>query len=73
MNNVTDKKTELPDDLKYMFEALAEIKKQAPKKCDCGGFIKCPQCGKRLKWSMSGINGHVWGKCETENCLSWMM
>lgn len=32
----------------------------------------CPACGGRLHMSHSGYNGHVWGKCETEGCVSWM-
>lgn len=32
----------------------------------------CPVCGGRLHMTHAAYNGHVWGKCETENCLSWM-
>lgn len=32
----------------------------------------CPICGGVLHMSISGYNGHVWGKCETEKCLSWV-
>lgn len=34
--------------------------------------VPCPICGGKLHMSISGYNGHVWGKCETENCASWM-
>lgn len=34
--------------------------------------VKCPECGGKLHLSQAGYNGHVWGKCETEGCVSWM-
>lgn len=35
-------------------------------------IIECPQCKGRLHLSQAACNGHVWGKCETEGCVSWM-
>ena len=35
--------------------------------------IVCPKCKGRLWYSISGYNGHVWGKCNTKDCLVWMM
>ena len=35
------------------------------------GQIKCPKCSNDLNWTRAS-NKHVWGKCKTENCLSWM-
>jgi len=37
------------------------------------GVIKCPACDGVLHYSIAECNGHIWGKCETENCLKWMM
>jgi len=34
--------------------------------------IECPECKGRLHLSQSLHNGHVHGKCETENCVAWM-
>jgi len=34
--------------------------------------IECPACKGRLLLSQAAYNGHVWGKCETEGCVSWM-
>lgn len=35
--------------------------------------IDCPtKCGGKLHLSQSAHNGHVWGKCTTEGCVSWM-
>lgn len=37
------------------------------------GVIDCPtKCGGKLHLSQAAYNGHVWGKCTTEGCLSWM-
>lgn len=40
---------------------------------DDRGKIKCPKCGGELHYSRAKTNGHVWGQCTTEGCLSWMM
>lgn len=34
--------------------------------------IECPACNGRLHLSQAACNGHVHGKCETENCIHWM-
>ena len=39
---------------------------------DMTGQIVCPACGGTLKYSRAGYNGHIWGKCETVDCLAWM-
>lgn len=36
------------------------------------GTVTCIVCGRRLEFSHSAENGHVWGKCSTEYCLAWM-
>jgi hypothetical protein len=35
------------------------------------GTIKCPKCENILHWSRAS-NGHVWGACETAECLRWL-
>lgn len=37
------------------------------------GTIECPTCEKRLHFTVAKINDHIWGRCETEGCMSWMM
>jgi hypothetical protein len=32
----------------------------------------CPECGKVLSYRISSLNGHIWGKCETDKCICWM-
>lgn len=35
--------------------------------------IDCPACGTgKLHLSQAAYNGHVWGRCTTEGCVSWM-
>ena len=38
---------------------------------DRQGTVECPVCKGVLHLSQSS-NGHVWGKCETDGCVSWM-
>lgn len=67
-----------------MVSAIAEINnihKNKPqwefpvkgKNKDASGTIVCPLCKGKLHYTISGYNGHVWGKCETDGCLGWMM
>lgn len=35
-------------------------------------IIECPVCHGRLHLSQSAYNGHVHGRCETNDCLNWM-
>ncbi len=34
--------------------------------------IECPVCKGRLHLSQAAYNGHVHGRCETDDCLSWL-
>lgn len=37
------------------------------------GKVPCEACGKgEIHLTMAAYNGHVWGKCTTEGCISWM-
>lgn len=36
----------------------------------CGGCDD-PKCKNELNYTRAKLNGHVWGKCKTDNCLSW--
>jgi hypothetical protein len=33
---------------------------------------ECPECKGVLHFTHAAYNGHVWGKCETEECLNWV-
>lgn len=39
---------------------------------DWCGVVVCPICKGKLHVRHSGYNGHVWGKCETDGCVSWV-
>lgn len=51
---------------------LIERIKREHKGEDWRGVEVCPVCGGKLHMTHSSFNGHVWGKCETDDCLSWM-
>jgi hypothetical protein len=34
--------------------------------------VECPVCKGKLVMTIASVNGHVWGKCKTKGCLSWM-
>jgi hypothetical protein len=36
------------------------------------GEIECPICKGRLRYSVAGINGHIWGTCSTPECVRWI-
>ena len=37
------------------------------------GIVICPKCNGELMYTVASINGHIWGKCKTKDCISWMM
>jgi hypothetical protein len=39
---------------------------------DWTGTEVCPVCGNKLHLRHSGYNGHMMGKCETQNCINWI-
>lgn len=53
---------------KLLFAALCQIKGITL----LSGTIECPKCKGVLHFSKAKSNGHTRGKCESENCLSWM-
>jgi len=57
-----------------MAAAQADAKANGFKKGNGGvGSVKCPCCESgTLGYSVSGYNGHLWGKCSTEGCVAWM-
>lgn len=66
----------MKDDIKDTFMAILKIAdewrvKPKPEK-NRHDIIECPLCKGKLHLSQSSYNGHVWGKCENEDCVSWM-
>jgi len=54
--------------IKYILEAYKLI----GEKKENDGQIECPKCKGELYFIRSTYNGHIHGKCNTDNCLSWM-
>jgi hypothetical protein len=59
--------------MRFMGPAIQAIRADAKEKSRSAGHVECPKCKGKLGYSIARSNGHVWGKCETTGCLSWMM
>lgn len=53
-------------------EAMERCRKDANGRRGIVGRVECPRCQKTLHYSVAGYNGHIWGQCETQGCVSWM-
>ncbi len=60
--------------MQAMSAAMQDAKAKGFKKGNGGaGTVKCPNCESgTLHYSVASYNGHVWGKCSTPKCTSWM-
>ena len=67
MQQMSEDKKEIGTSFKFILKALKLIKD----KTENQGQIECPKCSGDLHYTRSSSNGHVWGKCQTEECLSW--
>lgn len=55
---------------KAMIAALQAIRKDGKDR----GEVPCPKCGTgSIAYTKAKYNGHIWGRCSTEGCLTWMM
>lgn len=54
-----------------VLEAIAPWRKEN-KGRSASTIMTCPICEGRLHLSIAAYNGHVHGKCETEDCVAWM-
>ena len=53
-------------------EALRPIR-EAHKGENWAGVVGCPVCSAgKLHVHHHGYNNHVWARCETEGCVSWV-
>lgn len=57
-------------DMRKVGPVVAEWRKREP--IGKQDIVACPACGGKLHLSQSAYNGHVHGKCETADCVSWM-
>ena len=69
---IEEREAYLRDRLAHMDTAFAMIRPFRQRGKTTTGVIECPKCKGRLHYSVSGYNGHIHGKCETDGCLSWM-
>lgn len=53
-------------------EVAASWRVKPKPRADRYEVLECPVCKGKLHLSQSSYNGHVHGKCETEQCVSWM-
>jgi hypothetical protein len=67
-DELTKKKQEITESSKHLFTAVVEIRKTKLQQ----GHIECPKCKDELHFSVAKSNGHIWAKCKTPNCLSWI-
>lgn len=51
-------------------KAIGKIQGELKAKPGNIGTIECPNCKGKLDWAIAK-NGHCWGRCQTEGCLSW--
>ena len=57
--------------LKLALAAVRPLRKQY-KGQSANGTVSCPICSGNLDWGISAYNGHMWGRCETLDCVNWM-
>ena len=58
--------------MKRTVKAFAAIKEDAKGRRGVNGRIDCPNCNGKLSYSIASVNGHVWAKCETADCVAFM-
>lgn len=71
---------ELEAEEKELQEMMDQFEKELPfwsrikqeNKRGTQGICKCPRCDQDCHWSIAGLNGHLWVKCSTENCVAFM-
>lgn len=66
------------DKMAAFLDALGALKKDAKEhsfgKGNAGrGYIVCPSCKTGvIKYSVAGVNGHMWASCSTKGCIAFM-
>lgn len=56
--------------MRLVIAVVSEWRKKPPRGKQ--EIIECPACKGKLHLSQAASNGHVWGRCETKGCVSWM-
>jgi len=58
--------------MKRISQFIEGIREKCKGKEDVLGECVCPECGKKLKYRVSGYNRHIWACCETDDCINFM-
>jgi hypothetical protein len=66
---IATQEKEIKDRSQFIITAIKDIK--ATKLAQ--GSIVCPKCAGDLNFSVAKLNGHIWGRCLTADCLQWVM
>ena len=56
----------------HMDNAYVLIRRQHQQDHQPAGTVECPACQQTLHYTVAACNGHIWGHCETDECLAWM-
>ena len=56
-----------------ILEAIGKIRAKFDIDNQDKGTNNCPLCDKILYYTIARSNMHIWGKCGTDGCLSWVM
>lgn len=59
--------------IKQILQCIEIMQKKHPKMVNAREIIECPACGGKLAMIKNSFNGHIWGECETKDCLAWGM
>jgi hypothetical protein len=72
--NETETEVRLQEGLTAIHAAHADAKAKGLKKGNGGkDSLPCPVCKTgTLHYSVADYNGHLWGQCDTKDCVSWM-
>lgn len=58
------------DRIKKLNPLIARLKKEHPR--GDMGRVDCPNCDKKILWSISKLNGHIHMRCDTPDCVYLM-
>jgi len=66
--------TKHADEMMAVYVAIREHHKSVPKGNESNVVytMTCPVCSKALRYRVSGYNGHIHAKCETDGCVQFM-
>jgi hypothetical protein len=60
------------DEMRARARSIMAAMKACREAKSSSGTVECPECKGKLHFSIASSNGHLWGRCEKDGCLSWM-